>query len=189
MIIPGGFGDRGIEGKISACRYARENNIPFLGICLGMQIAVIEFARNVCGLENAHSGEFDDTTPHRVIDIMPDQVGMAGSGGTMRLGAYPCKITCGTLLNKLYGTDAIRERHRHRFEFNNRYLKQLKNKGLVICGTSPDGHLVESVELPANGFFVGVQFHPEFKSRPNRPHPLFLGLVRAALSIKSCEKK
>jgi CTP synthase len=185
MIIPGGFGDRGIEGKISACRFARENDIPYLGICLGMQIAVIEFARNVCGLERAHSSEFDETSPHRVIDLMPDQAGMVGSGGTMRLGAYPCKIVPGTLLNKLYGEDEISERHRHRFEFNNEYREILERGGLVICGESPDGapfgSLVEAVELEDLSFFIGVQFHPEFKSRPNKPHPLFLGLVKAAL--------
>jgi len=179
MIIPGGFGDRGIEGKITACRYARENDIPFLGICLGMQIAVIEFARNVCGLAGAHSAEFDETACHRVIDIMPGQVGRVGSGGTMRLGAYPCKLMQGTVLNSLYRAEEISERHRHRFEFNNDYREQLMQKGLVICGTSPDNSLVEAIELPDKRFFAGVQFHPEFKSRPNRPHPLFLGLVRA----------
>jgi len=184
MIIPGGFGDRGIEGKINACRYARENNIPYLGICLGMQIAVIEFARNVCGLERAHSSEFDETSPHRVIDIMPDQTGLLGSGGTMRLGAYPCVIAKGTLLSSLYNTDKISERHRHRFEFNNEYLDILTGKGLVISGTSPDGSLVEAIELPKHRFFTGVQFHPEFKSRPNKPHPLFLGLVKAAFKMR-----
>lgn len=181
VIIPGGFGDRGIEGKIAACRYARENNIPFLGICLGMQIAVIEFARNVCGLTGAHSTEFDANTPYPVIDLMPDQVGMVGSGGTMRLGAYPCRIEPRTLMEKLYGTVEISERHRHRYEFNNEYRGKLTRGGLVICGTSPDKTLVEAVELPKNRFFIGVQFHPEFKSRPNKPHPLFLGLVQAAL--------
>ncbi|MCL2044107.1 MAG: CTP synthase [Treponema sp.] len=181
MIIPGGFGDRGIEGKIAACRYARENNIPYLGICLGMQIAVIEFARNVCTLTDAHSGEFNENSAHRVIDIMPNQIGMVGSGGTMRLGAYPCNIKQGTLLHSLYKEDEINERHRHRFEFNNEYRQALTQNGLVICGTSPDGSLVEAVELPDNRFFVGVQFHPEFKSRPNKPHPLFWGLVQAAL--------
>ncbi|MCL1964525.1 MAG: CTP synthase [Firmicutes bacterium] len=180
MIIPGGFGDRGIEGKIIACQHARENDIPFLGICLGMHIAVIEFARHVCGLAGAHSGEVDGAAPHRVIDIMPGQVGMLGSGGTMRLGAYPCKITHGTLLNRLYGADEISERHRHRFELNNDYRERLTGAGLVICGMSPDNSLVEAVELPKNRFFIGVQFHPEFKSRPNKPHPLFFGLVRAA---------
>jgi len=181
MIIPGGFGDRGIEGKIAACRYARENNVPFLGICLGMQIAVIEFARHVCGLEGAHSGEFDRLSQHHVIDIMTDQVGMLGSGGTMRLGAYPCKIAPGTLLNRLYDMEEISERHRHRFEFNNDYREILTREGLVISGTSPDDKLVEAVELKGHRFFIGVQFHPEFKSRPNRPHPLFAGLVRAAI--------
>ena len=185
MIIPGGFGDRGIEGKIAACRYARENDVPFLGICLGMQIAVIEFARHVCGLEGAHSGEFDASSPHRVIDIMPDQVGMVGSGGTMRLGAYPCRIVPGTLLNRLYGTEEISERHRHRFEFNNDHRELITSEGLIACGTSPDGKLVEAVELPNNRFFIGVQFHPEFKSRPNRPHPLFVGLLKAALSDRT----
>ena len=181
MIIPGGFGDRGIEGKIAACKYARENNMPFLGICLGMQVAVIEFARSVCELESANSGEFDEVTPHRVIDIMPNQVGMLGSGGTMRLGAYPCKTTQGSLFRSLYDAEEINERHRHRFEFNNDYRELLTGKGLAICGTSPDGSLVEAIELPNNSFFVGVQFHPEFKSRPNKPHPLFVGLLKAAI--------
>jgi CTP synthase len=184
MIIPGGFGDRGIEGKITACGYAREKNIPYLGICLGMQIAVIEFARHVCALAGAHSGEFDEASPHRVIDIMPNQIGMLGSGGTMRLGAYPCKVTKGSLFHKLYGADSISERHRHRFEFNNDYREILTAKGLSICGVSPDENLVEAIELPGSRFFVGVQFHPEFKSRPNRPHPLFLGLLAAALGNK-----
>jgi CTP synthase len=181
MIIPGGFGDRGIDGKVAACRHARVNDIPFLGICLGMQIAVIEYARNVCGIDGANSGEFDENGPHRVIDIMPGQVGMVGSGGTMRLGAYPCKIAQGSLMRGLYGADEISERHRHRFEVNNYYREILTQKGLAICGTSPDNNLVEAVELPGKRFFVGVQFHPEFKSRPNRPHPLFLGLLRATL--------
>jgi CTP synthase len=180
MIVPGGFGDRGIDGKIAACKYARENNIPFLGICLGMQIAVIEFARNVCGLKGAHSGEFDEVSPHRVIDIMPSQVGMLGSGGTMRLGAYPCKLSQESLLYKLYDAEEISERHRHRFEVNNDYRELLTSKGMSICGLSPDQNLVEAIELPCNRFFVGVQFHPEFKSRPNRCHPLFLGLLKAA---------
>jgi CTP synthase len=180
MIVPGGFGDRGIEGKIAACRFAREKDIPFLGICLGMQVVVIEFARHVSGLKNAHSSEFDETAPHCVIDLMPDQVGMIGSGGTMRLGTYPCQLAQNSLLHKLYDAQNINERHRHRFEFNNEYRDILSHSGLTICGTSPDGRLVEAVELPNRRFFVGVQFHPEFKSRPNKPHPLFLGLVRAA---------
>ena len=181
MIIPGGFGDRGVDGKIAACRYARENDIPFLGICLGMQIAVIEFARHACGLDGAHSGEFDEASPHRVIDLMPDQIGLLGSGGTMRLGAYPCKIAPDTRLRELYNAEEISERHRHRFEFNNAYRERLTRAGLVISGVSPDGKLVEAIELPDQRYFVGVQFHPEFKSRPNRPQPLFLGLVKAAM--------
>lgn len=181
IIIPGGFGNRGIEGKIVTCEYARENNIPFLGICLGMQISVIEFARNVCGLKGADSTEFDKESPDPVIDIMADQVGRLNSGGTMRLGAYPCKIKEDSLLAKLYGMKGISERHRHRFEFNNEYREKFEDRGLSFSGTSPDGRLVEAVELPTNDFFVGVQFHPEFKSRPNRPHPLFTGLLKAAI--------
>lgn len=183
IIIPGGFGERGIEGKIVACRYAREHDIPFLGICLGMQIAVIEFARHVCNLSSAYSSEFDDS-PHPVIDIMPGQEGMVGSGGTMRLGAYPCKVMPESLLHRLYESEEISERHRHRFEFNNKYREILSNAGLRISGTSPDDNLVEAVELPDRGFFIGVQFHPEFKSRPNRPHPLFVGLLRTAVETK-----
>ena len=190
MIIPGGFGNRGIEGKITACRYARENDIPFLGICLGMQIAVIEFARNVCGLMSANSGEFDENAAHRVIDIMPDQIGRLNSGGTMRLGAYPCKILQGTMMYRLYKVPSASERHRHRFEFNNTYREMLSEKGLVISGLSPDESLVETIELPEKRFFVGVQFHPEFKSRPDMPHPLFFGLVSEAIKSgrNSCEK-
>lgn len=181
IVIPGGFGDRGIEGKIAACKYVRENNIPFLGICLGMQIALIEYARNVCGLKNANSREFDDESPHCVIDLMDGQGGLVNSGGTMRLGAYPCKIKPQSVLQSLYKEDLIRERHRHRFECNNEYRDIFEKNGLVICGTSLDNTLVEAVEIPQNDFFVGVQFHPEFKSRPNRPHPLFLGLIKAAI--------
>lgn len=181
IIVPGGFGDRGIEGKITACRYARENGIPYLGICLGMQIAVIEFARHCCRLTGAHSGEFNEKAKYRVIDIMREQIGQLNKGGTMRLGAYPCKITSGTMMSRFYGMELISERHRHRFEFNNDYRELLTEKGLVICGTSPDGRLVEAVELPVHPYFIGVQFHPEFTSRPNKPHPLFLGLIRAAL--------
>ena len=187
MIIPGGFGDRGIEGKITACRYAREQDIPFLGICLGMQIAVIEYARNVCGLEGANSGEFNDAAPHCVIDIMPGQIGMVGSGGTMRLGAYPCKTAKGSLLNRLYNNaKEISERHRHRFEVNNDYKDRLTQHGLAICGISPDDRLIEAIELPDKRFFVGVQFHPEFKSRPNKPHPLFVGLLKSAIGNGGC---
>ena len=181
IIIPGGFGNRSIEGKIVACQYVRENNIPFLGICLGMQIATIEYARNVCGLEDAHSTEFDEVTPYPVIDLMPEQIGKVGSGGSMRLGAYPCKAAPDSLLHRLYQQEEISERHRHRFEFNNTYRELLTEKGLFISGISPDRTLVEAIELPSNKFFIAVQFHPEFKSRPNRPHPLFSGLVTAAL--------
>lgn len=186
IIIPGGFGDRGVEGKILACKYVRENNIPFLGICLGMQIAVIEFARNVCGLENAHSSEFNRNSPYCVIDLMEGQVSVTNKGGTMRLGAYPCKTMNGSKLQKLYGEEMISERHRHRFEFNNSYRKTITEKGLIICGTSPDDSLVEAVELSEHPYFIGVQYHPEFKSRPNKPHPLFLGLVKAALKGWKC---
>lgn len=181
IVVPGGFGSRGIDGKIAACRYAREHNVPYLGLCLGMQIAVIEFARDACGLKDAHSGEFDSNTPHKVIDFMSDQSEDIDKGGTMRLGAYPCKIQPGTVLSRCYNADLIYERHRHRYEFNNDYRALMQEKGLVIGGTSPDGHIVETVEVPENDFFVGVQYHPEFKSRPNRAHPLFLGFVKAAL--------
>ncbi|HWS42634.1 MAG TPA: CTP synthase, partial [Pseudoflavonifractor sp.] len=181
MIIPGGFGGRGIEGKIAACQYARERDVPFLGICLGMQVAVIEFARHVCGLAGANSGEFDPGGPHNVIDLMPDQANIQNKGGTMRLGAYPCRVAPGTALERLYGRSEISERHRHRYEVNNVYRADLERSGLVVCGTAPDDSLVEAVELPDRRFFVAVQFHPEFKSRPNKPHPLFLGLLRAAL--------
>ncbi len=180
MIIPGGFGGRGIEGKIVAARYAREKNLPYLGICLGMQIAVIEYARNVCGLTDANSTEFAEATPHPVIDFMPDQSDAIAKGGTMRLGAYPCKILAGTKMAECYEREEISERHRHRYEFSNDYREQLTKAGLVISGMSPDGRIVETVEIPENDFFVGVQFHPEFKSRPNRAHPLFRGLVAAA---------
>ncbi len=181
ILIPGGFGSRGVEGKILACEYARTHNIPYLGICLGMQIAVIEYARNVLGLSDANSGEFDEDTPHKVIDFMPDQSESIAKGGTMRLGRYPCKITPGTLLHQCYGEELIGERHRHRYEFNNEYRAALEDAGLVISGTSPDGRIVETVEIPENDYFIGVQFHPEFKSRPNRAHPLFYGLIKAAL--------
>ena len=181
VLIPGGFGNRGIEGKIQACRYARENNIPYLGICLGMQIAVIEFARSVCGISDANSGEFDENGKNKVIDFMPDQSDTINKGGTMRLGSYPCRITQGSIMEKAYGKREISERHRHRYEFNNDYREHMESKGLFVSGTSPSGNIVETVELPENSFFVGVQFHPEFKSRPNRAHPLFLGLIGAAL--------
>ena len=181
ILVPGGFGNRGIEGKIATCRYAREHNVPYLGICLGMQIAVIEFARNVAGIKDADSSEFAPDA-NCVIDLMPDQHGNIPKGGTMRLGAYTCDIKDGTLLSSAYGEKEIRERHRHRWEFNNEYRERLTDAGLVISGTSPDGRLVEAVELADNDFFVGVQFHPEFKSRPNHAHPLFRGFIKASLS-------
>ena len=181
ILVPGGFGDRGIEGKVAACHYARENNIPYFGICLGMQIAVIEYARYVCGLADANSREFDETSQNLVIDIMDDQLATVKKGGTMRLGSYPCKVKEGTRLYEAYKENLIHERHRHRFEFNNEYREILTGKGLVIGGTSPDDLIVESVELEQNSFFVGVQFHPEFKSRPNRPHPLFVEFVKASV--------
>jgi len=180
IIVPGGFGARGIDGMISAVKYARENGVPCFGICLGMQIMVIEYARNMAGLSDAHSGEFDPETPHKVIDFMPGQSDEVDKGGTLRLGAYPCEIIPGTTMARCYRTSPISERHRHRYEFNNDYRKLLQNAGLTLSGLSPDGALVETVELTDRPFYVGVQYHPEFKSRPNKPHPLFLGFVRAA---------
>lgn len=182
ILIPGGFGDRGVEGMILAAEYARVKGVPYFGICLGMQIAVIEYARNVANIENANSGEFDESCNDKVIDFMPGQSDEIDKGGTLRLGAYPCKITDGTTMKKCYGADEISERHRHRYEFNNDYRQLLTEKGLVIGGTSPDGRLVETVELTDRDFHVGVQFHPEFKSRPNRPHPLFKGFIGAAVN-------
>ena len=181
ILVPGGFGGRGIEGKIAAAKYARENDVPYLGICLGMQTAVIEFARDVLNIPDADSSEFSPAGAHSVIDIMPDQLGVK-LGGTMRLGAYPCKVREGTKLYAAYGNALISERHRHRFEFNNDYRAAFEGAGMVLSGTSPDGRLVEAVEIPRNRFFVGVQFHPEFKSRPNAAHPLFREFVRAALN-------
>ena len=181
ILVPGGFGDRGIEGMILAAQYARENRIPYLGICLGMQIVVIEFARHVAGWTDAHSGEFDSATAHPVIDLMPDQVGVTAKGGTMRLGKYPCVLTAGTRAQAAYGQSEIWERHRHRYECSNVFRPALEEAGLRIAGTSPDGRLVEMVELPEHPWYVGCQFHPEFKSRPDRPHPLFRGFVTAAL--------
>jgi CTP synthase len=180
IIVPGGFGGRGIEGMILAVKYARENNIPFFGICLGMQIAVIEYARNVCGISDADSGEFNEVCKHKVIDFMPGQSDSIDKGGTLRLGAYPCVISEGTTMQRCYGKSEISERHRHRYEFNNDYRDTLSSAGLTLSGMSPDGRLVETVELTDRDFYVGVQFHPEFKSRPNRPHPLFMGFVSAA---------
>jgi len=184
MLVPGGFGDRGIEGKIAAATYARERGIPYFGICLGLQVAVVEFARHACGLEGANSSEFDHDTPHPVIDLMLEQRSRTKMGGTMRLGSYPCRVTEGSLAHRLYGTVDINERHRHRYEVNNAYRKALTDGGMVISGVSPDGELVEMVELPSQPFFIACQFHPELKSRPNRPHPLFKGLVGAAKAYK-----
>ena len=181
IIVPGGFGDRGVEGMIATARYAREQDIPYLGICLGMQVAVIEFARHVCGLADASSGELDPASAHKVIDFLPDQSDSVSKGGTLRLGAYPCAVAPGSRMARCYGRDQISERHRHRYEFNNDYRELLQENGLCLCGTSPDGYIVEAVELSELRFFIGVQFHPEFKSRPNRPHPLFEGLIDASL--------
>ena len=182
ILVPGGFGSRGIEGMILAARYARERGRPYLGLCLGMQIAVIEFVRGVRGWSDANSGEFDPASAHRVIDFLPDQNDGVDKGGTLRLGAYPCRIAPGTRMAGCYGEELIYERHRHRYEFNNDFRDALASAGLVLSGTSPDGSIVETVELSDHPFFVGVQFHPEFKSRPNRPHPLFRGFIKAALS-------
>jgi CTP synthase len=180
ILVCPGFGERGIEGKILAARYAREKKMPYFGICLGMQVATIEFARNVCGMKNAHSTEFDDKTPHPVIDYLPEQRNISTMGGTMRLGAYPCVITPGTKAYQAYQTEQISERHRHRYEVNNTYVPKLEEKGLVFCGRSPDGMLVEMVELKDHPWFLGCQFHPEFKSRPMKPQPLFRDFIKAA---------
>lgn len=184
ILVPGGFGERGIEGKIKAVKYARENKIPFLGICLGMHCAVIEYSRNVLGFEKAHSSEINPETTYPVIDIMPEQKDIEDMGGTMRLGAYPCKLSKDSFAYKAYNEDVIYERHRHRYEFNNEYRKQLAESGLKITGMSPDEKLVEMIEIENHPWFVAVQFHPEFKSRPNRPHPLFRDYIKAALETK-----
>ena len=184
IVVPGGFGTRGIEGKIETIRYARENKVPFLGICLGMQMAVVEFARNVLGLKDANSAEFDKNTKNPVIHIMEEQKKVNKKGGTMRLGAYPCIIKEGTLASKIYKEKEISERHRHRYEFNNSYREELEKAGLTISGTSPDGNLVEIVEIKEHPYFICGQFHPELKSRPNRPAPLFVGLINACIDKK-----
>ncbi len=181
VIVPGGFGNRGIEGMILAAKYAREHHVPYFGICLGMQIAVIEYARDVAGLAEANSHEFDENSPHQVIHFMADQNDEIDKGGTLRLGSYPCRLERGTAIAHCYDALQISERHRHRYEFNNAYRDALQAAGLTLSGLSPDGRLVETVEIPGERFFIGVQFHPEFKSRPNRPHPLFTGFVRASL--------
>ena len=188
VLVPGGFGDRGVEGMILACRYAREHGVPYLGICLGMQMAVVEFARDVLGWKDADSAEFSETTTHPVIALMPDQVNVTEKGGTMRLGKYPCVLKEGTRSRRLYGAAEISERHRHRFEFNNDYRTQMEQAGLVLAGLSPDERLVEIVELPDHPWFVGAQFHPEFKSRPDHAHPLFHGFVEAALQRQEEQK-
>ena len=184
VLVPGGFGSRGVEGKISAIRYARENKIPFLGICLGMQMAVVELARNKAGLAGAHSSELDPRTPYPVIDLMPDQAQVTEKGGTMRLGSCPCVLAEGSRALAAYGQKHIDERHRHRYEFNNDYREALAGAGMTISGLSPDGRLVEAVELEDHPWFVGVQFHPELKSRPNRAHPLFREFIAAARRYK-----
>ncbi len=188
IVVPGGFGNRGVEGMIQTARYCREHDLPYLGICLGMQIAAIEFARNVCGFPDANSGEFDELSKHKVIDFLPDQHAGIQKGGTMRLGAYPCRIRPGSQMHRAYGKELISERHRHRYEFNNEYRGIMEENGLLVSGTSPDGSIVETIEIPGNDYFVGVQFHPEFKSRPNRAHPLFRGLVEAALRLSEGRK-
>ena len=188
VIVPGGFGSRGIEGMILAAKFAREHHVPYFGICLGMQIAVIEFARHVAGLGRANSHEFDECTPDPVIDFMPGQSEEIDKGGTLRLGSYPCRIQPGSVLERCYGAAHIDERHRHRYEFNNLYRDRLTDAGLTLSGISPSGRLVEAVELSGEAFYLGVQFHPEFKSRPNKPHPLFLGFIAAAIARAEGEK-
>lgn len=183
ILVPGGFGSRGIEGKITAIQYARENNIPFLGLCLGMQLSIVEYARNVLGYSDAHTVEFDPDTTHPMIALMPDQNGVVDIGGTLRLGSYPCILQKDSLAFKLYGKETIHERHRHRYEVNNDFRDDLQNGGMRLSGTSPDGRIVEMCEIPTHPFFIATQAHPEFKSRPNRPHPLFKGFVEAALDF------
>ena len=189
ILVPGGFGERGSEGKIEAIRYARENNIPFFGICLGMQMAVVEFARNVCGLAGANSSEFDSKSPHPVIDLMEAQRSVDTKGGTMRLGAYPCVLEDDSLALKLYGRKKINERHRHRYEFNNHYIEGFTAQGMKLSGLSPDGSLVEIIELKDHPWFLGCQFHPEFKSRPMECHPLFKGFIKAALQNRQAVRE
>jgi CTP synthase len=182
IVVPGGFGYRGVEGKILAARYARENKIPYLGLCLGMQIMCVEFARHVVGLEDANSSEFEVTSDHYVIDLMLEQRAIAGLGGTMRLGVYPCDLTPGTKAAAAYGNvETVQERHRHRFEFNNEYRQTFEQHGMRFSGLNPANNLVEIAEVADHPYMVGTQFHPEFLSRPNAPHPLFMGLIRAAI--------
>ena len=184
ILVPGGFGSRGIDGKIAAIKYARENNIPFLGLCLGMQLSIVEFARDVVGFRDAHSIELDPSTTHPVISLMPDQEGVTDIGGTLRLGSYPCVLDKESKAYELYGTELINERHRHRYEVNNDYRRNLTENGMKLSGISPDGRIIEMIEIPSHPFFIATQAHPELKSRPNRPHPLFVGFVDAAIKAK-----
>jgi CTP synthase len=188
ILVAPGFGARGTEGKIAAVRFAREKNVPYFGICFGMQMACIEFARHACGLERANSTEVDPNTPHPVVDLMPDQRGVTDKGATMRLGAYPCTLKPGTKAFEAYGTGDISERHRHRWEVNNNYRDALERHGMVLSGVSPDGRLVEMIEIPQHPYVVACQFHPEFKSRPGAPHPLFARFIKAALELQSKRK-
>ena len=181
ILVPGGFGSRGIDGKILAIQYARENNIPFLGLCLGMQLSIVEFARDVVGYSDAHSAELDPSTVHPVIHLMPDQNGIEDIGGTLRLGSYPCVLNKESKAYQLYGEETIHERHRHRYEVNNDYRTVLQENGMMLSGISPDGRIVEMIEIPSHPWFIATQAHPELKSRPNRPHPLFRGFVEASL--------
>jgi CTP synthase len=189
IVVPGGFGERGLEGKINAITHARTHGVPFLGLCLGLQCAVVEYARNVCGLEGAASKEYQEDTPHPVVIFLKEQEYATELGGTQRLGEYPCQLEPGSLAHRLYGQDTVGERHRHRYEVNNEYRETLADHGMVFSGTSPKGDLVEIVELPGHPYFIASQFHPEFKSRPNRPHPFFEGLVKASLDRKAVAKK
>ena len=190
VLIPGGFGVRGVEGKINAARFAREHKIPYLGLCLGMQVATIEFARNVCGIKDANSTEFDKNAKEPVISLLEEQRGVKNKGASMRLGTWPTKIAKGTLAEKIYGSAEVMERHRHRYEFNMKYRDQMNEKGFVISGTSPDGTLAELIELRDHPYFVGCQYHPEFQSKPNKPHPLFKGFIQACLELsESCDAR
>jgi len=189
ILVPGGFGDRGTEGKIAAARFARENKIPYYGLCLGLQIAVIEYSRNVLGLEGANSTEFDPKTPHPVINMMEEQKQVIDKGATMRLGSYECALTPGTIAGKAYAKESIRERHRHRFEVNNAYGGRLRRSGMIVSGINPRRNLVEIIELKNHPWFVAVQFHPEFQSKPNLPHPLFAAFVGAAVKNRKDETK
>ena len=187
ILVPGGFGSRGIEGKILAIKYAREHQVPFLGLCLGMQLSIVEFARDVIGYTDAHSAELDPSTVHPVIHLMPDQDGIEDIGGTLRLGSYPCVLNKESKAYALYGTETIHERHRHRYEVNNDYRNVLQEHGMMLSGISPDGRIVEMIELPDHPWFVATQAHPELKSRPNRPHPLFRGFIEASLKYQKSQ--